>query len=128
MKFLFLVATLILSLADAQEGMLKESRYEFVRSSIGKGKPYFLEVGAESCRTCKSMSKMLYQMTQKYPNYNIHFINVAFDRETAYALNVRMIPTQIIYDKAGKEVFRNIGALSQERVESLFEEFGFKEE
>lgn len=66
-------------------------------------------------------------MTQAHPEYNIHFINVAKSREVASALGVRMIPTQIIYDKAGNEVFRNIGVLSQVQLEELLKEHKFEE-
>jgi thioredoxin 1 len=126
MKVLILVFLFLGSLFG-DDTMLKESKYAFVASSIGKGKPYFLEVGAESCKSCQIMSGMLYKITQKYPNYNIHFINVAEERDAAYALNVRMIPTQIIFDKNGKEVFRNIGVLSNEKLNVLFKEYKFEE-
>ncbi|DAB29980.1 MAG TPA: hypothetical protein CFH84_06520 [Sulfurimonas sp. UBA12504] len=127
MKKIFLTSSLFVVSLFAQE-MLEESKYAFVASSIGKGKPYFLEVGAESCHSCQIMGKMLYKIKASHPNYNIHFINVAKDRKSAYELNVRMIPTQIIYDKKGNEVFRNIGVLPQEKLNTLFKEFGFVEE
>lgn len=126
MKVLVLVFLFLGSLF-AEDATLKESKYEFVSKSIGKGKPYFLEVGAESCRSCQIMGRMLYKITKKHPNYNIHFINVAKDRKTAGELGIRMIPTQIIYDKNGEEVFRNIGVLSGEQLRELFKEYKFEE-
>lgn len=124
MKVLILVFLFLGSLFG-DDAMLQASKYEFVSQSIGKGKPYFLEVGAESCRSCQIMGQMLYKITQKHPNYNIHFINVAKDRKTAMELGIRMIPTQIIYDKEGKEVYRHIGVLSSEQLSNLFEEYKF---
>lgn len=60
----------------AQEYMLQESQYKYVEQSIGKGKPYFLEVGSNSCHSCQVMGNMLYKVKQKNAAYNIHFINV----------------------------------------------------
>lgn len=126
MKIFFtLFSFFIAHIALAAEPMLQESEYKYVAQSIGKGKPYFLEVGSDSCHSCQVMGTMLLQITQKHPEYNIHFINVKKEREAAYALNVRMIPTQIIYDKEGKEVYRHIGVLSGDELAGLLKSFGF---
>jgi thioredoxin 1 len=128
MKMRLFITTLLLLFsldAMAEEHMLKESKYEYVEQSIGKGKPYFLEVGSDSCHSCKVMGGMLYQVTQKHPEYNIHFINVKKEREVAFKLKVRMIPTQIIYDKNGVEVYRHIGLLSSDELENLFKTYLF---
>ena len=111
--------------AVAEEHMLKESKYKYVEMSIGKGQPYFLEVGSDSCQSCQIMGGRLYKVTQKHPEYNIHFINVKKEREAAFELNIRMIPTQIIYDKNGKEVYRHIGLLSSDELNNLFKEYLF---
>lgn len=119
--FLMFFATQVI----AEEHMLKESKYKYVQTSIGKGKPYFLEVGSDSCHSCQIMGGMLYKVSQKHPEYNIHFINVKKERGAAYDLKVRMIPTQIIYDKNGKEIYRHIGVLSGDELNSLFKQHLF---
>ncbi len=128
MKFFIAVFLLFFTTSVmADEPMLQESAYKYVSSSLGKGKPYFLEVGAESCHSCRIMGGMLYKITKQHPSYNIHFINVQKEREAAYELNVRMIPTQIIYDKNGKEVYRHVGVLSGDELSKLFSEYKFEE-
>ncbi|MBU1900811.1 thioredoxin family protein [Patescibacteria group bacterium] len=123
---LFITILLLLTFeALAKEHMLTESQYKYVQQSIGKGKPYFLEVGSDSCHSCQVMGGMLYTITQNYPEYNIHFINVKKEREAAYELNVRMIPTQIIFDKNGQEVYRHIGVLSGDELNNLFKTYLF---
>lgn len=123
--FIAIFLTLFTFEAFAEEHTLKESQYKYVKESIGKGKPYFLEVGAESCHSCQIMGGMLYKLTQKNPEYNIHFINVKKEREVARKLKVMMIPTQIIYDKDGKEVYRHIGVLGTSELTKLFEIYKF---
>ena len=109
----------------AQEPMLQETPYVYVKSSIGKGKPYFLEVGSDSCHSCQIMGKLLYKVKQKHPEYQIAFINVKKERQAATPLQIRMIPTQIIYDKNGKEVYRHIGLLETQTLLDLLKKYQF---
>lgn len=122
MSFMLLV---LATLASADEPMLKETPYVYVKGSIGKGKPYFLEVGSESCRSCKEMGRLLYRVTKKYPTYNIVFINVKKERQAAYDLKIQMIPTQLIFDESGKEVYRHVGPLTTDALLALFKSYGF---
>ena len=110
----------------AEDHQLKASSYDVIRSEIGKGRPFLLEIGSESCHSCQVMGKLLYEVTQKHPTYNIHFIDVRKERKAAYALKVQMIPTQIIYDKKGKEVYRHMGVLTPNALKKLFSEHGFR--
>jgi len=119
------IATLFMFNAIADQPILKESQYKYVAQSIGKGKPYFLEVGSDSCYSCQIMGRMLYKVVQKHPEYNIHFINVKKERYAAYTMQIRMIPTQIIYDKNGKEVYRHIGVLSSDELSILLQKYSF---
>ncbi len=125
MKLIISAILVFLATQVMAAGMLKESEYKYVKQSIGKGKPYFLEVGSDTCHSCVVMGKMLYKITQKHPQFNIHFINVKKERDAAHALDIRMIPTQIIYDKNGDEVYRNIGVLSEDKLNDIFVEYGF---
>lgn len=126
MKFFITLLSLLVALTALANGpTLKESEYKYVESSIGKGKPYFLELGAESCKSCQIMGEMLYRVKKENPLYNIHFINVKREREVAQKLQIRMIPTQIIYDKNGKEVYRHIGVLGTNELNELFVKYGF---
>ena len=126
MKLLFGLLLLLLgSQLIAEEHQLKASSYAKIRSEIGQGKPFLLEVGSESCHSCQVMGKVLYEVTQKHPKFDIHFIDVRKERQVAYTLKVQMIPTQIIYDKNGKEVYRHMGVLSVETLDELFAEHGF---
>lgn len=123
--FIALLALLLAQIVVANEPTLKESEYKYVASSIGKGKPYFLELGADSCRSCQIMGSMLYRVKEQNPLYNIHFINVKRERAIAQKLQIRMIPTQIIYNKDGEEVYRHIGVLATDELNKLFQKYHF---
>jgi len=129
LKTLFILLLLSCSVsALADEPMLRATPYSFVKSSIGKGKPHFVEVGSESCHSCQIMGKLLYKVDKKYPHYNIDFVDVKHERQAAYELKIQMIPTQLIFDKNGKEVYRHIGPLGTQQLLELFTTYKFDEE
>jgi len=82
--------------------------------------PVFVDVGLTTCKPCKMMVPVLDELTQKYKGRMV----VAFvhmDNEQAYArkLGVTMIPTQILFDKDGKEVSRHVGYISVEDCDKM---------
>ena len=67
----------------------------------------------------------LYKVTQEHPNYNISYVNISKDRRVAQTLGISMIPTQIIYDKDGKEVYRHVGKLSPQELADALKKYKF---
>jgi len=126
MKKIILSLSLLFSLslyADADR--LTATPYNFAKMYIGHGQPYFLEIGAESCPSCKIMGYTLASEKKENPHYNILYIDVGNDREIAQKLGVQMIPTQIIYDAKGTEVYRHIGKLNEIELDEIFEKYNF---
>ena len=121
---LFLLSLLNLSVF-ANEGTISETPYNFAKIYIGHGQPYFLEIGSDHCPSCITMGKTLYTVKKENPQYNIMYINVGNDRTTAQQLKVQMIPTQIIYDAHGKEVYRHVGKLDEIELDEIFEKYNF---
>jgi len=119
--FLLLCVSAITLMASSHT--LEATPYNQVKKVVGKGEPYFLEVGSEHCWACQKMGKLLYKFKQKHPQANIAFIDVQKERKAAFELGVRMIPTQIFYNKKGVEVYRHVGALSESELENLFNHF-----
>lgn len=118
----------VTTMAVAQDDpMLAETPYAKVKETIGKERPVFLEVGAESCHMCQIMGKMLYKIKENNASLPIYFINIQKEREVATPLKIMMIPTQIIYNKEGKEVYRHIGALKEKELSKLLVEYGFED-
>lgn len=123
-KQMILIVLLTLSLHAIQgRPMLEETPYAQVKMLMSKGKPVFLEIGSDSCRSCRVMGKMLYAISQDHPEYTIRYINVKKEREVAKALKIMMIPTQLIYDANGKEVYRHIGVLEEEELNALLKKY-----
>ncbi len=127
-RYIWIVALLTLGLCGAEvhgRPMLEATPFMQVKTEIGKGKPVFLEVGSDSCRSCRVMGKKLYVVAKQHPDYIIRFINVKKEREAAVALKVMMIPTQIVFDGRGKEVYRHVGILEDDALDGLLKTYKF---
>ena len=121
MKKIVLIIGILLSVSlYAEEPMLKETPFTKVLQQVGKHKMTFIEVGSDSCHSCQIMGRKLYKIKQQHPEYPIYFVNVHKEREAAYRLRVQMIPTQIVVETKGQEVYRHVGILSQEEILKLF--------
>ena len=124
MKILAALVITLLTL-NADEQSLSDTSYNIVKMNVGQGKPHFLEIGSEECGGCKIMGKTLYAFSKQNPNYNISYVNVTKDRSVAQKFSIQMIPTQIVYDKDGQEVYRHTGTLSQDELSALFKKYEF---
>ena len=104
----------------ASEPMLQSTPFIKVLREIPKHKKTFIEVGSEHCHACQKMGKLLYKIKQEHPDYPIFFVDVSKEREAAYRMQVRMIPTQIVVDSKGNEIYRHIGFLDKKSVIEIF--------
>lgn len=77
-----------------------------------KGMVTVVDLGAKICIPCKMMMPILDTMEKQYDGRAaIVFIDVREHPEQATRFGIRAIPTQIFFDKAGKEVYRHEGFL-----------------
>jgi thioredoxin 1 len=120
-KLLF-IAGLSVSFLFSNE--LHSTPYTLVAKEIAKGKPIMIEVGSTQCYACQEMGKLLYSYMQKKLESKIFFVDVGKERESARALNIQMIPTQIVYNAQGREVGRHIGGMSAQELEAFLSKNG----
>lgn len=87
--------------------------------------PRLLELGADKCQACKAMKPILDNLKKTYTGrLEVAFIDVWKDPDAAKKHRVRLIPTQIFFDAAGKEVFRHTGFYPKEDILKKFESLG----
>lgn len=91
------------------------------RTPAKKALPRLVDLGAGKCQACKEMAPILDAVREEFTGRAIvEFIDVWKDPDAADPFDVRIIPTQIFYDRDGKEVWRHEGGLSKaEIVEKL---------
>lgn len=78
-----------------------------------------IDLGAKTCIPCKLMAPILEELRIEYEGRAaVIFIDVREDRSQGKRFGVLSIPTQIFYDKHGKEVYRHTGFLSKDKIKN----------
>ena len=96
-----------------------------VREVPVKGMVTMLDLGADSCIPCKMMAPILAKMEKKYDGKAaIIFIDVWKHREQAKRFGIRAIPTQIFFDKEGKEIYRHVGFMGESAIVKQLKKMG----
>lgn len=92
-----------------------------------KGMVTMVDLGAGECIPCKMMAPILAKLEKQYSGKAaVVFLDVWKDRAPAKRFGIRAIPTQIFFDKNGKEVYRHEGFLSEEEIVQRLKDMGAK--
>jgi len=90
-----------------------------------KGMVTMVDLGAKSCVPCKMMAPILTKLEKEYKGRAaIVFIDVRDAPDQAGRFGIRVIPTQIFYDKQGKEVLRHSGFMGEETIVTQLKRMG----
>lgn len=85
--------------------------------------PRLVDLGADKCKACKELAPILDALREEYKGrLDVVFYDVWKDPAPAKKYGIRLIPTQILFDKDGKEVWRHEGFISKENLKKLFAE------
>lgn len=120
MKSLSILLVILFALSGCEKEEVSSSATNPVYEKIGK-KSIVLEVGASNCVACINMKKLIDELKKEDPNIPIHLVDVYEDKDSASKFQIRMIPTQIVLDGKGDEIYRHIGGLSREELLNLVE-------
>ena len=92
-----------------------------------KGMITMIDLGAKKCIPCKMMAPILEKLEKVYAGKAaVVFLDVWEDPVPAKHFGIRAIPTQIFFDRKGKEVYRHEGFLSEEAIVRRFQDMGVK--
>ena len=87
-----------------------------------------VDLGAHKCVPCKMMAPILEKLRKAYKGKAaIVFIDVWQDRSQAKKYGIRAIPTQIFFDKRGKEVYRHVGFMGEDAIINQLKKMGVDE-
>jgi thioredoxin 1 len=88
--------------------------------------PKMIDLGSVTCIPCKMMAPILEELKSEFKGkLEVVFIDVRDNPDQATKYGIKLIPTQIFYDGAGKELFRHEGFYSREDILGKWKEFGF---
>ncbi len=87
--------------------------------------PRLVDLGAEKCIPCKMMAPILAELKRDYSqHFTTDFIDIWKNPDAGKEYAVEMIPTQIFYDTAGKELFRHVGFFGKEDILAQWKALG----
>ena len=85
-----------------------------------------VDLGAKTCIPCKMMAPILEELKDEYKGRaEIIFIDVwdKANKDKAQAFKISSIPTQVVFDKQGKEVFRHVGFLAKKTLQGELDRY-----
>ncbi len=92
-----------------------------------QGMVTLLDLGSDQCVPCKLMAPILKKVEQDYRDRAaVIVIDIHRYPEQARRFGIRVIPTQIFFDKNGKEVFRHMGFMSEKAIVEQLAKMGVK--
>jgi len=84
-----------------------------------------VDLGAGACIPCKMMAPILEKLEKVYRGKAaIVFIDIWKNPDEGKRFNLQVIPTQIFYDKKGKEVFRHMGFMGEKDIVAVLNKLG----
>jgi thioredoxin 1 len=84
-----------------------------------------VDLGAGECIPCKMMAPILEKLKKQYDGRAaIVFIDVWEERSQSRRFGISAIPTQIFYDRDGREIYRHEGFLGEDAIVSMLKDLG----
>ena len=85
--------------------------------------PRLVDLGAGKCIPCKRMAPILEALKVDYAGtVNVQFIDVWKDPQAGTPYKIRLIPTQVFFDRTGRERFRHEGFFGRAEIEQIFKD------
>ncbi len=120
---LIIAVTAVIAIKQSNKTMQPPEKKE--PPSEAKKLPRLVDLGAGKCIPCKMMAPILEELKKDYAGtFDVQFIDVWVNPDEAPKYNIKLIPTQIFYDAASKELYRHEGFFSKEDILAKWKELG----
>ncbi len=87
--------------------------------------PRLVDLGADKCIPCKMMAPVLEELKKEYKGQmEVEFIDVWKNPDAGKPYKINLIPTQMFFDAAGKELFRHEGFFAKKDILAKWKELG----
>jgi thioredoxin 1 len=88
-----------------------------------KGMVTMVDLGAKACIPCKMMAPVLDEVEKEYRGKAaVVFIDVWKDHDQIARFGITAIPTQIFYDRDGKETTRHTGFMDKQAIRQVLDQ------
>lgn len=86
------------------------------------GRVTLVDLGAQFCIPCRMMTPVLQELETEYKDrVAVVFIDVRDHADQVQRFGLRAIPTQVVYDASGREVFRHEGFLAKDAIRKVLD-------
>ncbi|HPR17869.1 MAG TPA: thioredoxin domain-containing protein [Candidatus Cloacimonadota bacterium] len=93
--------------------------------ALQNGLPTVLDLGSDTCIPCQMMMPIFDELEKELAGkVNVILLQIADYRNLANKYEVRVIPTQIFFDRSGAQYWRHEGFLSKEDIIEKLKEMG----
>lgn len=110
------------------DGPAEQARKESGNITAGlnlSGRVTMIDLGATECVPCKMMAPIMEELKEEYKGKaDIIFIDVWKDPPQARKYGIQAIPTQIFFDRSGREVYRHVGFINKEQIKKILAQMG----
>lgn len=120
-KVLIFSILLVFSISSSSQNKPKEKQE--------KAKVIFMELGSVRCIPCQKMQKVMTSVEEKFGSQvKVVFYDVWTPEGKPYGkkYNINSIPTQIFFDKNGKEYYRHVGYFPEDELVKILKQKGVK--
>ena len=123
MRIAILLAVLI-----ATAAVILWPRSETAEPGLTDGKlPRLLDIGSTTCIPCKKMAPILETLAHDYAGiFEIEFIDTRVNKSVAEEYDIRLIPTQIFFNRQGLELYRHEGFMGREDILAAWKDLGLE--
>ncbi len=121
-RIAFLVVSLLLVITSSSSAAGIDDLFSRAKK---EGKMVMLELGSVGCIPCEQMKPVMEKLRKNYKGkLEVFFVDVRKDYDTALRFGVYVIPTQVFFDKGGKEIYRHVGFYGYEEIVPVLKKRG----
>lgn len=98
-----------------------------VEQARRSGKPSLVDFGRAGCKPCDMMAPVFDELRKKHKGKaNVVFVHTGKEPVLASHYGISVVPTQIFFDKSGKQTVRHEGYLDKASIEEKLRQMGVK--
>jgi thiol-disulfide isomerase/thioredoxin len=122
----FINSQRVLATTKAEAGKVIEASQNYLEPGKNK-RMMMMDLGATTCIPCKMMVPIMDELAKELQGkIDIQFVDVYKRSDLAQKYKIFAIPTQIFFDKNGKELFRHEGFYPKTDIMAKLKELGLK--
>lgn len=116
----------IMAATKPQTGKVIEASQNYLEPGKNK-RMMMIDLGSTTCIPCKMMTPVMAELAKELQGkLDVQFVDITIRGDLAQKYKIYAIPTQIFFDKKGKELFRHQGFYPKADIMAKLKELGFK--